>query len=310
MGVLFFTVSCSFSTDTLIIWKLDWRWAPSEGVCVYFHWSLSTQGHLRGNSPLEISLDYTCSTNMDHKPCEAGLWMQCSTPGSIRTYSSLPLHWRGSFSFLASPRKLLTDSPTCTGHMLSLLPPCSLLQTVNQARSSTWPNSAKCLQQKLALAPTHLPGHLASLCLGSTSISLLTQLSNRLYHTSFSTLVVQLGRSLSIPNPPRSQWHKSFYIYANNLIRCYCVSCLISGPSLCARQKQLLRQYHNILQQMEWWPENLCTRQVTTLLQTSISSCMKSDDREVDLKNKQDSPSSSVRMELTKCYVGDARVRQ
>lgn len=48
-------MSCSFSVDTLffrIIWDLDWRWAPPERMCVYFCWSLSTQGHLQRNSPL------------------------------------------------------------------------------------------------------------------------------------------------------------------------------------------------------------------------------------------------------------------
>lgn len=177
---------------------------------------------------------------MDHKPCEAGLWRQCSTAGSIQTCSSLPLHSRGSFSSLASPRKLLIDSPTCSGHTLSLPLPCSLLQTVNQAEAPRH----RTLQMSAVKAPPRTPGFT---CLGSTSILLFTQLSNRLYHTSFNIFVVQLGRSFSIPNPPRSQWHKSFYIYANNLIRCYCVSRLISGPSLCARQKQLLQQSYNLL---------------------------------------------------------------
>ena len=36
--VLFFTVSCSFSTDTFIIWELDWKRTPTERVRVYFCW--------------------------------------------------------------------------------------------------------------------------------------------------------------------------------------------------------------------------------------------------------------------------------
>lgn len=147
---------------------------------------------------------------------------------------------------LLAPRKLLIDSPTCSGHTLSLQLPCSLLQTVNQAAAPCH----RTLQMSAVKAPPRTPGFT---CLGSTSILLFTQLSNRLYHTSFNIFVVQLGRSFSIPNPPRSQWHKSFYIYANNLIRCYCVSRLISGPSLCARQKQLLQQYYNLLDGMMDW---------------------------------------------------------
>lgn len=37
---------------------------------------------------------------------------------------------------------------------------------------------------------------------------------------------------------------------------------------------------------------------------------MKWDDGDADLKNKQDSPSSSVGMELAECYFGDARIQQ
>ena len=152
--VLFFTVSCSFSTDTFIIWDLDWKRTPTERVRVHFCWPLPTQGHLRGNSPLTVCLDYTCSTNMDNKPCEAGLWMQCSTAGSIQTCASSPLHSRGSFSSLASPRKLPIDSPTCSGHTLSLPLPCSLLQTVNQAEALRH----RTLQMSAVKAPPRTPG--------------------------------------------------------------------------------------------------------------------------------------------------------